>query len=448
VHADPNHGPLIPNTSDFTPPAQQAALVQTQTWKTNDGPVDPARRLTSDPAVPGLPAPIPGERIAHPPSAATTAVSSEHRPGHARGSRQSRGVEDAPASDQAELKPDQTMTVSQIVPGGLPAAVAAVSALPLNAQSHLGIAPELAHIDQEPNSVPMLRDVSGLGEGDTSNIAHLSATEGPTAASTPLHLHSAHLSRVEDKASEATTPVVGPPADMFRVASHPSANDANPHLLGKATPTWNDGAGPSVMFTAVGTPPVAPPAPETGNSLLAVKPTDAPVIDHPAQAVIPQLTPALISLATRTDGSNEIRVSLNPSDLGQVDVHLVRGSDGTTTVSITASNPDTLRDLSQNVHHLHAALDAANIAPDGRTMNFITAAAATSDQGQTDLAGRGTSAQQDNGSGSSGSRDRAWQQGRPRDPSGNLSDDSSSYSSIAPVASRKSWQLSGLNITA
>ena len=202
------------------------------------------------------------------------------------------------------------------------------------------------------------------------------------------------------------------------------------------------------MFTVIETPPVAPPAPEMGNGLLAAKSADAPVIDHPAQVAIPQLIPALISLATRTDGSNEIRVSLNPRDLGQVDIHLVRGTDGTTTVSIIASNPDTLRDLSQNVHHLHAALDAANIAPDGRTMNFITPAAATSDQGRTDLDGRGASARQDNGSGSSGSQDRAWQQGRQGNPSGSLSDDSSSYSSIAPVASRKSWQLSGLNITA
>ena len=185
------------------------------------------------------------------------------------------------------------------------------------------------------------------------------------------------------------------------------------------------------------------------GSVLTGKPVDATVADGSQQVAAPQVGPALISLATRTDGSNEITVSLNPKDLGEVQVHLIRGHDGTTTASSAASNPETLQELAQNVHHLHAALDMANVPADGRTMNFITASAAAPGQGQSDLADRNPSTSQNGGGGGqSPGQGRTWQQNQQDGSAGNTADDSSSYDLRTPAASRKTWQLRGLNITA
>ena len=215
--------------------------------------------------------------------------------------------------------------------------------------------------------------------------------------------------------------------------------------------TRTDDAGSGTMPPGIDTPPVNPLLPPLAGNALAAKPVEATATNAPPQAATPQVAPALISLATRTDGSSEMTVSLNPRDLGQVEVHLVRGHDGTTTVSITASNPETLQELSQNVHHLHAALDMANIPSDGRTMNFGTASVAASGQGESGFSDRGASTRND-GSGASGGQDpgqgRTWQHNRQGDHAGNTADDSGTYGSIASVASRKTWQLSGLNITA
>ena len=189
-----------------------------------------------------------------------------------------------------------------------------------------------------------------------------------------------------------------------------------------------------------------PAALPTASIVNTENPVQAPA-GSSVQVATRQVAPALISLATRTDGSHEMTVSLNPRDLGQVEVHLARSSDGTTTITVTASRPDVLQELSQNVHHLHAALDDANVPTDGRVMNFVTAAA--SDQSR-DLAGSKAANSQDSSGASGGqnsSQGSAGQQDQPRHTARDADDDSP-YRSLAPVASRRNWQLSGLNITA
>jgi hypothetical protein len=210
----------------------------------------------------------------------------------------------------------------------------------------------------------------------------------------------------------------------------------------------------SAATPATPLPPV-PTAVLAGQTLPAAKPVAPAAAANLPSSTTSQIAPAIISLATRTDGSNELTVSLNPRDLGQVQIHLVRGSDGTTAVTVTATQPGTLQELSQNVHHLHSALDAANIPADGRTLNFVVAPAATSDQNQerNDSGGFGASGAQDRGGSASGGQNsgqgqpqgQAWQQGRE---SGSSQDQSESYRPAAPIASRRQWQLNGLNITA
>jgi hypothetical protein len=208
--------------------------------------------------------------------------------------------------------------------------------------------------------------------------------------------------------------------------------------------------------TSAATPqPAAPPVlavqdPAPASSAAPAAPA------NPAPVATAQVAPAIISLATRTDGSNELTVSLNPRDLGQVEIRLVRESNGTTAVTVTATEPGTLKELSQNAHHLHAALDAANIPPDGRILNFVPASSDL-DRSRNDAATPGASTTQDRGGNASGSQNQgqnsgqgqahgqAWRQGRQAGGGQSHDDD---YTSSAPIASRRVWQLGGLNITA
>ncbi|WP_171034285.1 flagellar hook-length control protein FliK [Lichenicoccus roseus] len=82
------------------------------------------------------------------------------------------------------------------------------------------------------------------------------------------------------------------------------------------------------------------------------------------------MAPALVALAIERNGASTLTVSLNPRDLGEVQVHLVRAQDGTASLTVTADRAETLQQLALNAHHLHAALDAANVPATHRIVSF------------------------------------------------------------------------------
>ncbi len=179
----------------------------------------------------------------------------------------------------------------------------------------------------------------------------------------------------------------------------------------------------------------------------------APAVGNPSPATTPrapsaQVASAIVALTSRADGSNEMTVSLHPHDLGKVDIHLTRGSDGSTTVTVTATETKTLQELSQAAHHLHAALDAANIPAENRSLSFAVTAAAASDHRPTDP-GRSDSAtsQQSDGSSADGQGKASHQQKTGRS-AGIARDDGTDDYAAEPGANRRTWQVSGLNITA
>ena len=160
-----------------------------------------------------------------------------------------------------------------------------------------------------------------------------------------------------------------------------------------------------------------------------------------------QVAPVMVELAQRTDGSNEMTVSLYPRDLGQVQVHLARASDGSALVTITASEPATLQELSQSAHHLHAALDAASIPTDGRTLTFALATSGAGPQSQPDQGGNRSLTTQARGDDAQGGHQQPWQN-QQRRASGVAAGESKTYRAAAPVTYRRRWSVSGLNITA
>ena len=130
--------------------------------------------------------------------------------------------------------------------------------------------------------------------------------------------------------------------------------------------------GPSLAATA-GTPADAGPA-MASASATPLDATGAPA----------QVGTSLLTLASGTDGSGQIALSLHPKDLGDVHIQLTRGANGAVRVVVAATEPATLRSLITDQAHLHAALDAAAVPSADRHVSFeLTPASALPDAGTT-----------------------------------------------------------------
>ncbi|WP_428377485.1 flagellar hook-length control protein FliK [Lichenicoccus sp.] len=157
---------------------------------------------------------------------------------------------------------------------------------------------------------------------------------------------------------------------------------------------------------------------------------------------VQQTAPAIVSLASTKDGASSLTVSLNPRELGAVQVQLVRAQDGSTSLTVTADRAQTLEQLTRNAHHLHEALDAANIPTDHRTLAFALSPSADDGSG---TAGRGNP-QGSGGGQNSPQRQPAWES---RDgASRNSAAGSATAGSASPATIARRWIASGLNITA
>ncbi len=97
-----------------------------------------------------------------------------------------------------------------------------------------------------------------------------------------------------------------------------------------------------------------------------------------------QVGTSLLTLASGTDGSSQMALSLHPKDLGDVHIQLARGADGVVRVVVAATEPATLRSLINDQAHLHAALDAAAVPSAERHVSFeLAPAAAPANAGTT-----------------------------------------------------------------
>ena len=74
-----------------------------------------------------------------------------------------------------------------------------------------------------------------------------------------------------------------------------------------------------------------------------------------------QLGHALAGIHTAANGSSQVRILLNPAELGSVHVQITRTHDGASSVSLSVERPETLRSLQGDLNHLHQALDRAGV---------------------------------------------------------------------------------------
>ncbi len=139
----------------------------------------------------------------------------------------------------------------------------------------------------------------------------------------------------------------------------------------------------AVESMALGTALVDPsPLVAAGTSATmgqAPAPAAATLLD--ASGAPAQVGASLLTLASGTDGSSQMALSLHPKDLGGVHIQLARDADGAVRVVVAATEPATLRSLIADQAHLHAALDAAAVPSADRHVSFELAPAAASPDG-------------------------------------------------------------------
>ena len=80
------------------------------------------------------------------------------------------------------------------------------------------------------------------------------------------------------------------------------------------------------------------------------------------QQPVAQLSHALAAVRTAPDGSSQLRIVLNPAELGSLQVHITRTHDGVSNVIVAVERPETLRSLQTDISHLHQALDRAGFS--------------------------------------------------------------------------------------
>jgi flagellar hook-length control protein FliK len=149
----------------------------------------------------------------------------------------------------------------------------------------------------------------------------------------------------------------------------------------------------------------------------------------------------LAALHEGADGSSHIVVRLDPVELGQVQIRIVRQHGGTARVDVAVERPDTLHSLQTDVGHLHQMLDRAGL-PEQRSVVLHLVPQDTPTGGPTGASGQppdqGSFSQQGGG-----------RQGRPQASSLQQSPFATEGEAVRlPAAIPPRWLRAGVNITA
>jgi flagellar hook-length control protein FliK len=239
----------------------------------------------------------------------------------------------------------------------------------------------------------------------------------------------------------AALPIPRPPPAQTppRAAAGPTRADTPDHKPARAA---DDGANQpaeaparAIPSQAVDPPPAtqssvlpasaAPKTAATARAYVAAAPTSSPAY---------QLTPVLLSVMEKPNGTERITVRLHPADLGTVQVRIERASDRSAHITISAEKPETLQILKADQGDLHRTLDLAGVPAEGRTITFHAPPAQTPASAAVDLSA------DDNGGGGAAAREhtgRGPSRGQPGTPATRDDD-----------AAPDHWLPVGLDITA
>ncbi len=98
-------------------------------------------------------------------------------------------------------------------------------------------------------------------------------------------------------------------------------------------------------------------------------------------AITRQIAAALPRITSANPGNPPLHIALNPETLGTITIKIAQHASGETTVTLTASRPETLAALKQDAQHLDQVLTNAGIPEANRHVNFQTTPVAATQAG-------------------------------------------------------------------
>ncbi|WP_169568148.1 flagellar hook-length control protein FliK [Sneathiella limimaris] len=185
--------------------------------------------------------------------------------------------------------------------------------------------------------------------GGNTLQASTAATQQSAAASAPKA--DTAIAMVTQSAQQAETPIIIPNGDL-------ATSLLTPQVQTDTNAVTSSTAAPGAAIAGV----------DSTSSSSASQATQAnratAQAGSPAEQVSAQLSKAA------KDGVDQIKVQLNPAELGRVDVKMELGHDGRVMAVISADNPDSLETLRQDANQLAKALQDAGFKTGSDSLNF------------------------------------------------------------------------------
>ena len=361
------------------------------------------------------------------------------------------------ATSSADAAPDASIAQSVTI------AAAATMALPVPAvvtatDSAPGVpAPTIGATRREPASratqKPPLEvtDPASIA-AQPSPVANVPIVSAPACA-LPPETTSHDIARDLPKPAASIAVTTPLEAQLFAAAHPPEPLAAEPPVQ----PLIQKAAAPPQAIADNGDPPISAPG-MVSSQLIAVPSTPSlPAIANPAPAEaaiaprhttpVAQISPALISLARSSDGTQHLTVRLDPPDLGRVQIRIDRSPDAQAHVVITVERPETLTLLLRDQPQLQHALDQAGVPATGRSVTFHIAVLEPAARAETPMPAPPAGGASP-GMGGDFPHGASRHDGRSEQPSDFVAhgggSDAPDVSSIAPAT----WLRGGLDITA
>ncbi|MHA1152074.1 MAG: flagellar hook-length control protein FliK [Alphaproteobacteria bacterium] len=216
---------------------------------------------------------------------------------------------------------------------------------------------------QSPGTpVPSTNDASGAESGQRTNGSRAPADNGQSAR--PVALESNQNNAPQTARSDTSTQagLTGPAATQNTPSGTATAVE---RAMTTASAQRAEGAGQANTNNpaVAGMPGLIQAAGRTPQTLPAqARPAAAPSL--PANQVAVHIQRAVAA------GQNRIRISLHPAELGQIDVKLNIGNDGTVKAIVSIERPETFELLQRDARGLEKALQDAGLKTDSGSLSF------------------------------------------------------------------------------
>nr|WP_228747904.1 flagellar hook-length control protein FliK [Bradyrhizobium sp. BR 10289] len=217
-----------------------------------------------------------------------------------------------------------------------------------------------AIVDQGTPKTSFKAAVAAQGGSDVSNIGQDSSKT--TAAQTPAATANAAHAQAAKPQADAATADAKADAKAGAADAAPATTTTHAHATAQAAvPTTTDTSAQAAS---------AIQAPVTNTTSAATASTATLTATAPNATAVPiSGVPIEIAAAARA-GKTRFDISLDPVDLGRIDVRVNVDRNGQVTSHLTVEKPETLAMLKQDAPQLQRALDDAGFKTGGNSLSF------------------------------------------------------------------------------